>query len=152
MVRGLSDIWCFRGVILSPYNCSCNIKFLTLIYYEIVITVWTVVQTVLTATFNSYGNRQISSPITTTSIPLNRSTKNRHNWLHPRGDLLYQIWQKSNHWGLVGKWVKYNKNYFYLFIYTFFSLISLQVRPVDGFLRAIAQRREITQGCAFLGL
>jgi len=30
--------------------------------------------------------------------------------------------------------VKYNKNYyFYLFIYTFFSLISLQVRPVDGF-------------------
>jgi len=34
--------------------------------------------------------------------------------------------------------VKYNKNYFYLFIYTFFSLISLQVRPVDGFLRAIA--------------
>jgi len=26
------------------------------------ITVWTVVQTVLTATFNSYGNRQISTP------------------------------------------------------------------------------------------
>jgi len=27
-----------------------------------------------------------------------------------------------------------------IFIYTFFSLISLQVRPVDGFLRAIAQK------------
>jgi len=37
------------------------------------ITVWTVVQTVLTATFNSYGNRQISTP--TQSIPLSRSTK-----------------------------------------------------------------------------
>jgi len=38
--------------------------------------------------------------------------------------------------------VKYNKNYFYylFFIYTFFSLIRLQVRPVDGFLRAIAQK------------
>ena len=29
---------------------------------EAEITVWTVVQTVLTATFNSYGNRQISTP------------------------------------------------------------------------------------------
>jgi len=28
----------------------------------IIITVWTLVQTVLTATFNSYGNRQISTP------------------------------------------------------------------------------------------
>jgi len=27
-----------------------------------IITVWTVVQTVLTATFNNYGNRQISTP------------------------------------------------------------------------------------------
>ena len=136
MIFGVLEVsfWALTTVVKLPR------KFLTLIYYEIVITVWTVVQTVLTATFNSYGNRQISSPITTTSIPLNRSTKNRHNWLHPRGDLLYQIWQKSNHWGLVGKWVKYNKNYFYLFIYTFFSLISLQVRPVDGFLRAIAQK------------
>jgi len=55
----------------------------------------------------------------------------------------YQIWQKSIHWGLLGKWLKYNKNYFYLFIYLFipiFSLISLQVRPVDGYLRAIAQK------------
>jgi len=37
------------------------------------------VQTVLTATFNSYGNRQISPP-STKSIPLNRSTKNWHNY------------------------------------------------------------------------
>ena len=36
--------------------------------------------------------------------------------------------------------MKYSKKYFYLFIYTFFSLKSLQVRSVDGFLRAIAQK------------
>ena len=36
--------------------------------------------------------------------------------------------------------MKYKK-YFYLVIYLYlFSLISLQVRPVDGFLRAIAQK------------
>jgi len=45
------------------------------------------------------------------------------------------------YWGLLGKWVKYNKNYFYLLIYLYlFSSSSLQVRPVDGFLRAIAQK------------
>jgi len=39
-----------------------------------------------------------------------------------------------------GKWVKYNKN---IFIYVFISFLSearAQVRPVDGFLRAIAQK------------
>jgi len=46
---------------------------------------------------------------------------------------------KYTHWGLLGKWVTYNKNIF-LFIYTFFSQTSLQVRPVDGFLHAIAQK------------
>ena len=55
------------------------------------ITVWTVVQTVLTATFNSYGDSQISTPHKiNTPEPIDK--KNRHNWLHPRGDLLYQIW------------------------------------------------------------
>ena len=46
--------------------------------------------------------------------------------------------------GVCGKngWnTRYNKNYYYLLIYLyFFSLISLQVRPVDGFFRAIAQK------------
>jgi len=39
--------------------------------------------------------------------------------------------------------VKYNKNYFYfiiIIIIIIFSLISLQVRPVDEFLRTIAQK------------
>ena len=48
----------------------------------------------------------------------------------------------TTHWRLLGKWVKYNKNYFYLFIYLylFFSDSRIQVRPVDGFLRATAQK------------
>ena len=52
------------------------------------ITVWTVVQTVLTATFNSYGDRQISTPYKiNTPEPIDK--KIRHSWLRPRGDLLY---------------------------------------------------------------
>ena len=101
------------------------------------ITVWTVVQTVLTATFNSYENRQISTPYKINTLePIDK--KIRHSWLRPRADPVYQIWYKSTHWGLLGKWVKYNKNYF--FIYAFFSQARAQVRPVDGFLHAIAQK------------
>jgi len=40
---------------------------------------------VLTATFNSYLNRQITTPHTQ-SIPQNQSTKNRHSWLRSRKD------------------------------------------------------------------
>jgi len=39
-----------------------------------------------------------------------------------------------------------------IFIYTFFLLSAIQVRLVDGFYRLYLKRREITQGCAFLGL
>jgi len=81
---------------------------------------WPWVQTVLTATFNSYGNRQISPPPPhKVDIPELISTKSGHNWLGPWEDPLYQIWYKSTNWGLLGKWVKYNKKYFYL--YLFFS-------------------------------
>ena len=40
---------------------------------------------------------------------------------------------------------------FFIYLYLF-SETRIQVRPVDGFLRAIAHRCEITQGCAFSGL
>jgi len=73
---------------------------------KFIITVWTIVQTVLTATFNSYGNRQISTPYKI-SIPEPIEQKIQHSWLRPRGDPLYQIWYKSTHRGLLGKWVKY---------------------------------------------
>jgi len=39
-------------------------------------------------------------------------------WLRPRDDPLCKISCKSVHWGLLGKWVKYNKNF--SSIYTFF--------------------------------
>jgi len=58
---------------------SIRSKFLLIVWaftcpQVFIITVWTVVQTVLTATFNSYGDRQILTP--TKSIPLNRLTTN----------------------------------------------------------------------------
>jgi len=54
-------------------------------------------------------------------------------------------------WGLLGKWVKYNEN-FYLFIYTFFSSTHLQVRHDDGFLRLMAQTTRTRAGMCLLGV
>ena len=56
------------------------------------------------------------------------------------------------HGGLLGKEVKYNFlcDFFYLFIY--FSRTNVEKRPLDGFWHAVAQKRGIAQGCAFLGL
>ena len=86
------------------------------------ITVWTVVQTVLTATFNSYGNRQISTPHTK-SIPLNRSSKNSAQLImSTRGPTIPSLVQ-IRPVGDSGQGVKYNKNYF-LFIYTFFLRLA----------------------------
>jgi len=97
-----------------PYYININwLKLFT------VWTVWTVVQTVLMATFNYYGDRQISTPPPQNKYPWTNRQKIRHGSLRPWGDSIYQIWYKSTHWGLLGKWVKYNKNYFYL--YLFFS-------------------------------
>ena len=71
----------------------------------------------LTATFNSYGDRQISTPHKIyTPEPIDKKSA---ELITPARGLLYQIWQKSIQWGLLGKWVKYNKNYFYLFIYLY---------------------------------
>jgi len=47
--------------------------------------------------------------------PWSNRQKIRRSWFCLRGDPVSQIWYKSTHWGLLGKWVKYNKNYF-LFI------------------------------------
>jgi len=85
-----------------------------------------VVQTVLTATSNSYGNRQISIPHKiNTPEPINTIDYIRE------GTSYTKFGKKSIHWGLLGKWVKYNKNYFYLFIYLylfFFDQLTGQTR------------------------
>jgi len=52
-------------------------------------------------------------------------------------------------WRLLGEWVKYND---FLFIYTFLSGDRLQVRPVNGFLRLMAQTtRTRAKGVPFGG-
>jgi len=94
-------------------------------------------QTVLTATFNSYGNRQISTPPPQNRYPWTDQQKIWHSWLRPQKDPLCQIWYKSTHWGLVGKWWNITK---IIFIYTIFSEARVQVWPVDGFLRAVARK------------
>ena len=79
-----------------------------------VISVWTVVQTVLTATFNSYGDRQISTPYKIdTPEPID---KNSAQLIMSTRRPLYQIWYKYTHWELLGKWVKYNKKYFFIYL------------------------------------
>jgi len=45
-----------------------------------------------------------------------------HSWLTLRVDALHQIWYKSIHWGLLGKWVKYNVFCAFLFIPFFWDL------------------------------
>jgi len=99
--------------------------------------VWMVVQTVLMATFNSYGNRQISTPHKiNTPEPIDKMI-GTIDYIHKgtsytkfgRNPFTGGFW--ANGWNITK----------IIFIYTFFSLIiSLQVRPVDGFLRAIAQK------------
>jgi len=57
-----------------------------------------------------------------------------------REDPLNQIWYKCIHWGLVEKLVKYI-TFLCFFIYLYLhSETRVQVRPVHGFLRAIAQK------------
>ena len=85
-------------------------------------------QTVLTATFNSYGDRQISTP--TKSIPLNQSTKNSAQLImSARGLSIPNLVQIHP---LTASGQK-------LFLYLF-SQARAQVRFVDGFLHAIAQK------------
>jgi len=101
------------------------------------ITVWTVVQTVLTATFNSYGDRQISTPHKiNTPEPIDKKFSTidcvREGTFYTkfgRNPSTGGFW--ANGWSIT-KIFFYSK---YLF-----SLISLQVRPVDRFLRTIAQK------------
>jgi len=110
-----------------------NPLYLTLpekVIFNNIITVWTVVQTVLTATFNSYGNRQISTPYKiNTPVPIEKKI-GTVDYVR-EGDPLCQIWYKSTNWGLLGKWVKYNKNYSYLFIPFFLRLAYMSDRLMD---------------------
>jgi len=97
---------------------------------------------VLTTTFNSYGDSQISPPPHKINTPEPIDKKIARIDYICEGTSYTEFGRNPFFWGILSKWVKYNKNYFYLFICLFipFFLISLQVRPVDGFLRALAQK------------
>ena len=112
-------------------------------------TVSTIVQTVLTATFNSYGDRQISTPYNiSTPEPIEKKfitidyvregtpyTKFGKN--APTESFWANGWNNYNN---------YNKIYFYLFIPFFFDQPTGQTR--DSSNKKIWWR-EITQRCAF---
>ena len=63
---------------------------------------------VLTATGLVNGDYWLSTP-TVNRRPLSDGWKILHGWLRPRPLPQYQIWCKSVHRALVGKWVKYDQ-------------------------------------------
>jgi len=110
-------------------------------HFNFSITVWMVVQTVLTATFNSYGIRQISTPPhkINTPEPIDKKIGTIHYIREGtsytefgRNPFTKGFW--ANGWNIT-------KIIIYLFIYTFFLWSAYRSEwPVDGFLRAIAQK------------
>jgi len=90
---------------------------------------------VLTATFNSYGDRQISaSHKIDTPEPIEKKLCTV-DYVHETTP--YAKFGTNTHTG--GKWVKTTKIIF-LFIYTFFLRLAYRSDRVDGFLRATAQK------------
>jgi len=97
----------------------------------------TVVRPVLTATFNSYGDRQISTPQKiNTPKPIDKKIGTID---YVREGTSYTKFCRNSSTG--GFWANGWNITKIIFIYLYlFSFISLQVLPVDGFLRAIAQK------------
>ena len=91
----------------------------------------------------------------TKSIPLNRSIKKLGVVDYVHETTPYTKFGTNTHtgeWGLLSKWMKYNKNYFFYLFIPFFSQTRVQVRPVDGFLRAIAQKTSNHARMCLLGV
>jgi len=109
-----------------------------------------VVQTALTATFNSYGNRQISTPPPQNRYPWTDQQTTRHNWLRPRENPYTKYGTNRPAEGFWANGWNITKNYF--LIYTFFLRFAYRSDPWMDFYARQLKRREITQGCAFLGL
>jgi len=89
---------------------------------------------VLTVTFNSYGDRQISTPYKiNTPEPIDKKFGTID---YVREGTSYTKFGRNPSTGASGQMGE-----IYIFLYLF-SLISLQVtvRPVDGFLRTVAQK------------
>jgi len=104
---------------------------------------------VLTATGFVNGRWQISTP--TESTPLDRSPKNLVQVITSAAPTAVPNLVQIRPRGLLGKWVKYNE-FFYLLIGLYLiSRTHLQVRPIDGFSRLMAQttrtpRKDVSFG------
>ena len=94
----------------------------------------------LTATFNSYGNRQISPHPLQNQYPWTDRQKNRHNWLRPRGDPYTKFGKSALTEGAWANWWNITR-IIIIYLYLFFcGTRTSQWPPVDGFLHAIAQK------------
>jgi len=83
--------------------------------------------------------------------PLTSHRKIWYRWLRRRALRLCQIWCKSTYWCKLpmGKWVKCNEIFIYLFIYTFFGNLPTgqtrrQIFMLDG-----SNDMDSRKGCAF---
>jgi len=87
----------------------------------------------------------------TKSIPLNTSTKNSAQLItSERGPPIPNLVQ-IHPWGILGKWVKYNKKYF-LFIYTFFLRLAYRTDPLKIFMRDSSKDVKSLKDVPFGGL
>jgi len=108
--------------------------------------------TVLTATGSVYENPDFRPP-QNRPRPLNRSSRNLAQVIMSAAAIpILQIWCKSAYRGLLGKCVKYNQ-FVFLFIYklTLFLGTYLQVKPVGGFSRLMAQTTQTHERVCFWG-
>jgi len=76
--------------------------------------------------------------------------KNCHRWLRRRPLRLCQIRCISVHGGLLGRWVKYNQNYFYLYPF-FLELTYRSDPPVNEFSRMMAQTTRTRESMCLFG-
>ena len=83
----------------------------------------------------------------TESTPLNRSPKNLSQVITSATPTLCQIRCISVQGELLGTWVKYNQNYFYL--YPFFEERTYRSDIATDFHAWCLKRRGLAQGCAF---
>jgi len=108
------------------------------------ITGCAVAPAVLTTTGFVNGKGQFSTPYRIDTPPTIC-----HRWLRRQPLRLCQIRCISVHGGLLSTWVKYNQNYFY---FCPFLGTHLQVRPVDGFSRMMAQTMRTRARICLLGI
>jgi len=107
---------------------------------------------VLTATGFVNGIGQISTPPPTESTPFDRSPNNLSLMITSATPTAVPHLVQIRPRGASGRMGENIKKQFYLFIYLYlFSGTNLQVRPVDGFSRSMAQTTRTRARVCFLG-